>query len=156
MYSSVTATGLCHSEVSYRMIIEEAGKEEESGKRLADDVMWMHFQSCPPGRERLAELASFVRQFPLPQESHTYSIHEISSMFGFDRKIKTATTTTKKRVIPPKTKKFKTMMSVGHCTQRKPQLCGDPCLVVSVCSKASQPQDLSLVPNGGCQRQKAP
>lgn len=46
------------------------------------------------------------------------------------------------------------MMSVGHCTQRKPQLCGDPCLVVSVSSKASQPQDLSLVQNGGCQHQK--
>lgn len=22
------------------------------------------------------------------------------------------------------------MMSIGHCTQRKPQLCGNPCLVV--------------------------
>lgn len=30
----------------------------------------MRFQSCPPGCEWLAELASFVRQFPLPQESH--------------------------------------------------------------------------------------
>lgn len=43
----------------------------ERWKRPVDDVVtWMRFQSCPPGRERLAELASFVRQFPLPQESH--------------------------------------------------------------------------------------
>lgn len=27
------------------------------------------------------------------------------------------------------------MMYVGHCTQRKPQLCGDPCLVVTFVSK---------------------
>lgn len=41
--------------------------KEERRKRAVDDVvMWMRSQSCPPRRERLAELASFVRQFPLP------------------------------------------------------------------------------------------
>lgn len=41
---------------------------------------WCHvdalFQSCPPGWERLAELASLVHQFPLPQESHVQHTHD--------------------------------------------------------------------------------
>lgn len=92
-------------------------------------VMLMRFQSCPPGRERLAELASFVRQFPLPQESHVQHTRDKQHVW-FRQEIKA------KKIIPHRTKKFKTMMMyVGHCTQRKPQLCGDPCLVVTFVSK---------------------
>lgn len=67
-------------------------RKRRGGKRLVDSVvMWMRFQSCSPGREQLAEPASFLCQFPLSRslKSHTYSIHKISSMFGFDRKSKT-------------------------------------------------------------------
>lgn len=39
-------------------------------KKVNVVVTLMRFQSCLPERERLAELASFVRQFPLPQKSH--------------------------------------------------------------------------------------
>lgn len=89
--------------------------------------MWMHFQSCPLGCGRLAELASFVCQFPLPQESHVQHTLDKQHVW-FWQKIKNKKERT---IIPHKTKKFETMMmSVGHCTQRKPRLCGDPCLVV--------------------------
>lgn len=71
MHSFVTAPGPRRSLVSYtvkRTTTEEAG--EETGEVENKNTAWMRFQSRHPGRERLAELSSFVRQFPLPQKSH--------------------------------------------------------------------------------------
>lgn len=71
------------------MIIEEAGEknEKERWERPVDDVvMWMRFQSRPPPARAVSRAGIFCFVSFLSLKSHTYSIHEISSMFGFDRK----------------------------------------------------------------------
>lgn len=79
----------------------------------------------------------FVSSVFLSLKSHTYSIHEISSMFGF-------LTENKNKIIPHKTKKSSKQWWWALVTVHKesPDFCGDPCLV---CSKASRPPDFYLL-----------
>lgn len=80
----------------------------------------------------------FLRRFPLG--SSTFSIHEKSSMFSFPQKIdfrkEKFGLIISRRITKKKKKSSKTMiMSVGHCTQRKPGLWGQPCLAVMFVSE---------------------
>lgn len=75
MYRFVTATGLCHSWVLYNDIDDyRRGLERKEKKKNRSCGRWRHVDalSVMPSRwrEELAELASLIHQFPLPQESH--------------------------------------------------------------------------------------
>ena len=128
-------------------------RKRRGGKKTGGQCCHVDALSVMPAEARAVSRAgifcSSVSALSLSLKSHTYSIHKISSMFGFDRKLKTKEQ--KRKIIPHKTKKFVTMMmSVGHCTQRKPQLCGDLCFVVPFVPKLLSHQIHLLFKGGGC------
>lgn len=113
--------------------------------------MLMRFQSCPPGRERLAELASFVRQFPLPQESHVQHTRDKQHVwFRQEIKAKKEKRERKEKIVPHKDKKVQNNDDVRWSlyTKKAPTLWRS-LFGCYICFKASRPPDLSLVQNGG-------
>lgn len=71
------------------MIIEEAGKKKIMNtkgqvKTVDAVVMLMWFQSSPPWARAVSRAGIFWSSVFFSPHHHTYSIHEISSMFGFD------------------------------------------------------------------------
>lgn len=129
--------------VLYNDIDDYRGGWKKRGA-VDDDVTWMRFQSCPPGREEFSRAGVFLfHQFPLPQKSHVQHTRDKQHVW-FRQKIKRKKE--KKKIeflIRQKSSKW-WWWALVTVHKKSPDVCGNPCLVVPFVPKLLAHQICSL------------